>query len=353
MGYSGKLKKWVFGVTVVLMASTLVACGSAQPTAAPTTTASGATTAAPAPQTFDKVRFAGGYMGGTIYSVAMGMMQVAKKAWGDKVQLSIEETGGGVDNIVRTSMGTDQMCESNNLELLDCNNRQGSYKASKYDLAVTMVMPYESDVFWFTTMANKGWTARDLQGKTISNNTEGGMAYRLCKQILDFLGIKVTERNMTQADAATAMIEGTIVAHGTLVYAAPWDEVAARKGIWLVPPHPDDIPKIMEKFPYFAKTTFYGSKYFKTQGGGNDILTVGLKQGWVVQANMPDDMVYNLIKTAYESTTALAAAYKPMEALSAKDILTWPLKGSIHPGAAKYYQEKGITIPEDMIYKKK
>ncbi|MFC2041479.1 TAXI family TRAP transporter solute-binding subunit [Chloroflexota bacterium] len=328
--------------TLVAMIIMLTAC--AKPAATPSPT--------PAPEGFDKIRIAGGYMGGSLYSISVGMMQIAKAAWGKDIRLSIEETGGGVDNVVRVGAGYDHMCNMSQIDLAENNNREGAYKDAKHDVTAAIIWPYGYHVFWYTTLDNKGWTARDLQGKTISNNTEGGMAYKLCTKALDASGITVTERNMTQSAGAKAVLEGTIVAHGTIVYASAWDEVAGRKGVWLVPPHPDDIPKILAKYPYFSRTKFIGSNYFKVQGGGNDIDTAGCFNCWSVRADMPDDLVYKLVKAAYENVDMLGAAYKPTGTSKPEDALQWVTKNSIHPGAAKYYREMGVNIPEELVYKK-
>jgi TRAP-type uncharacterized transport system substrate-binding protein len=69
----------------------------------------------------------------------------------------------------------------------------------------------------------------------------------------------------------------------------------------------------------------------------------------VVHKDTPDDFVYEVVKATFDNVDILIAAHKSAEEVKAENVIYSPVP--LHPGAAKYYQEKGITIPERLILK--
>jgi len=91
-----------------------------------------------------------------------------------------------------------------------------------------------------------------------------------------------------------------------------------------------------------------GAPYTKTfvpkgtyRGQDADVQTAGLANYIVARADLPDDLVYNMTKAIFDSTAVLVAAH----AAAAEIRLEHALDGMpvpLHPGAAKYYKEKGL-----------
>ncbi len=80
------------------------------------------------------------------------------------------------------------------------------------------------------------------------------------------------------------------------------------------------------------------------------IFTLSLTNLLVVTKDTPTETVYLLTKTIYENLPFLNTVHKATKAMSlekAIDGLPMPL----HPGAVKYYREKGIKIPDRLIAK--
>lgn len=80
------------------------------------------------------------------------------------------------------------------------------------------------------------------------------------------------------------------------------------------------------------------------------INTIAQPNFLAVRADVDEDAVYQITKTIYENLPFLQAIHKATKAMSAeKAIAGLPLP--LHPGAAKYYREIGITIPDNLIAK--
>lgn len=81
-----------------------------------------------------------------------------------------------------------------------------------------------------------------------------------------------------------------------------------------------------------------------------DVMTIAQPNFLAVRADIDDETVYQITKTLYENLPFLNAIHKATKAMSlekALDGLPMPL----HPGAARYFKEAGLTIPEKLMAK--
>ncbi|QID17967.1 TAXI family TRAP transporter solute-binding subunit [Nitrogeniibacter mangrovi] len=85
-------------------------------------------------------------------------------------------------------------------------------------------------------------------------------------------------------------------------------------------------------------------------GQDKDVHTIAQPNFLAVRADLDEDAVYQITKTIYENLPFLNAIHKATTAMAlqkALDGLPMPL----HPGAARYYREAGLTIPDRLIAK--
>ncbi|WP_432453681.1 MULTISPECIES: TAXI family TRAP transporter solute-binding subunit [unclassified Agarivorans] len=69
-----------------------------------------------------------------------------------------------------------------------------------------------------------------------------------------------------------------------------------------------------------------------------------------VHADVDEEFVYLLTKTIYENLAFLQAIHKATLAMSLEKALAG-LPAPLHPGAARYYREQGIQIPDNLVAK--
>lgn len=81
-----------------------------------------------------------------------------------------------------------------------------------------------------------------------------------------------------------------------------------------------------------------------------DISTVAQPNFLAVNASVPDDDVYMLTKTMFENLGFLQAIHPATNDMSIETAIAG-LPAPLHPGAARYYQEIGMTIPDRLIAK--
>jgi len=81
-----------------------------------------------------------------------------------------------------------------------------------------------------------------------------------------------------------------------------------------------------------------------------DINTIAQPNFLAVNADVPEEHVYLFTKTVYENLPFLTAIHPATKAMAIEKAIAG-LPAPLHPGAARYYQEVGIEIPEKLIAK--
>ena len=85
-------------------------------------------------------------------------------------------------------------------------------------------------------------------------------------------------------------------------------------------------------------------------GQAKDINTIAQPNFLAVRADVDEDAVYQITKTIYENLAFLHNIHKATKAMALQKALAG-LPAPLHPGAAKYYSEVGLEVPEQLIIK--
>lgn len=85
-------------------------------------------------------------------------------------------------------------------------------------------------------------------------------------------------------------------------------------------------------------------------GQEKDINTIAQPNFLAVNADVDEDAVYQITKTIYENLPFLNGIHAATKAM-ALDKAIGGLPAPLHPGAAKYYKEQGIEIPDSLMAK--
>ncbi|MBV1867044.1 MAG: TAXI family TRAP transporter solute-binding subunit [Marinosulfonomonas sp.] len=83
-------------------------------------------------------------------------------------------------------------------------------------------------------------------------------------------------------------------------------------------------------------------------GQASDINTIAQPNFLAVNANVDEEHVYMLTKTMYENLPFLQAIHPATKAMAVEKAMAG-LPAPLHPGAARYYTEVGLDIPEHLI----
>ena len=188
-------------------------------------------------------------------------------------------------------------------------------------------------------------TVADLKGKVVSIGAAGSGVYFNAIDILGIYGM--TEKDIKPTyqsfgDSANALKDGKIDA-GFIVAGAPTTaitDLATTKKVYLVSLDQAHVDQLIEKSPYYTPATIAKSVY----NLDNDTHTVGVGAVLLVRDDIPADTVYGLTKDIFDNAKSLVSSHVKYGEISLKygsSIKSVPY----HPGAAKYFAEKGITVP--------
>jgi TRAP transporter TAXI family solute receptor len=95
---------------------------------------------------------------------------------------------------------------------------------------------------------------------------------------------------------------------------------------------------VTQQKPYFVKTVIPGGTY---PAQVNPVASVGLMATVTTSASVPDAMVYNLVKGVFDNFEDFKRLHPALAQLDPKKMITDGLTAPLHPGAVKYYKEKG------------
>lgn len=85
-------------------------------------------------------------------------------------------------------------------------------------------------------------------------------------------------------------------------------------------------------------------------GQEQDWNTIAQPNFLAVHAEVPEEHVYLITKTIYENLPFLQAIHPATKAMALDKAISG-LPAPLHPGAARYYEEQGVTIPEKLMPK--
>ena len=106
----------------------------------------------------------------------------------------------------------------------------------------------------------------------------------------------------------------------------------------LVPVEGPAIDKLVADNPFYAKAVVPGGMY---AGSPNDTPTFGVKATFVTSSDVPDDVVYEVVKAVFDNFDRFKGLHPAFANLKETDMIKDGLSAPLHPGAVKYYKERG------------
>ena len=191
-------------------------------------------------------------------------------------------------------------------------------------------------------------TVADLKGKRVSIGAAGSGVYFNAIDVLGCYGLTEADIIPTYqgfGDSANSLKDGQIDA-AFVVSGAPTTaivELATTKTAYLVSIEDTNIDKLLAASPYYAKTVIPAGTY---NGQAEDVSTVAVGAVILARNDIPEDAIYaltaDIFATAADANAAAAhAKYGELSLEYGASITSVPY----HAGAAKFFTEKGFTVP--------
>ena len=184
----------------------------------------------------------------------------------------------------------------------------------------------------------------DFKGKRFNVGNPGSGTRSSMEEMLGAMGWKLADFSLAselKADEhGPALCDGKIdgffygVGHPSANIQDPITTCGAR----LVPMTGPAVDKLVKANSYYAKVNIPGGLY---AGHPNPTPTYGVLASFVTSAKVSDAAVYELVKAVFENFDEFKKLHPAFVGLDPKNMIKDGLSAPLHPGAVKYYKEKG------------
>ncbi|MGD9124237.1 MAG: TAXI family TRAP transporter solute-binding subunit [Desulfarculaceae bacterium] len=185
---------------------------------------------------------------------------------------------------------------------------------------------------------------KDLKGKSISSGSPGSGQWQLLGDLLASYGMTRKDIKEDYSSFSQSVekikdnnLDASLITAGTPT--ASVTELANHHSIMILPLTGAEIDKLRKVQPYYAPTVLPAKTY---KGQAKDVKTIAVRAIWATHTKLDDKVAYNLVKALYENTDTLAKVHVKGKEISLKTALE-SISIPIHPGAMKYYKEKGLV----------
>jgi uncharacterized protein len=184
----------------------------------------------------------------------------------------------------------------------------------------------------------------DFAGKRV-NIGNPGSGTRGTWETLEEAGIVSTgdlslATELKSAEMAQSLCDGRIDAFFWLVGhpSASTQEAMSTCDAKLVHATGPGIDELVAERPYYRHATIPAGTY---PGQDEDINTFGVGATFVTSADVPEEVVYTLVKAVFENFDDLKNLHPALANLKEEEMIRDSLTAPLHAGAEKYYKERG------------
>lgn len=184
----------------------------------------------------------------------------------------------------------------------------------------------------------------DLKGKRVNIGSPGSGQRATMKVLMNAHGMTADDfrvaTELTSTEQSNALCDGKIDAYGYTVgvpnagVAVATDGCEAR----IVSLDGEVEKKLVEDRPYYAFTKIPEGTYQTTD---EDVTTFGVMATFVTNEDMDEAVVYEVTRAVMENIDDFRKLHPAFATLDPKEMITKGLSAPMHPGAEKYYKEKG------------
>lgn len=184
----------------------------------------------------------------------------------------------------------------------------------------------------------------DLKGKRVNIGNPGSGQRGTMEVLMAAKGTKTSDfkaaTELTSTEQSKALCDGKIDAYGYTVGVPNAGVAVATDGCdaRIISLNGSAEKGLVSKNPYYAFATIPKGTY-KTSS--SDVTTFGVKATFVSSIDVPTDVVYEVVRAVFENIEDFRGLHPAFKNLDPKNMMVDGLSAPLHPGALKYYKEKG------------
>jgi TRAP transporter TAXI family solute receptor len=268
------------------------------------------------------------------------------KIYGEKLGAlaSVQTTGASAENTAKISQKKAELGFAMADIVADAYSGEGNFaKAGALSNVRAVASLYPNYMQIVAPKSVKVHTLQDLKGKDIAIGELGSGTEIMAKRILAAVGITYGDINadfLSFSESIESIKNGTTdVAFLSSGYPnSEIMELVATDEVEIIPVPKELTEELKKKYPAFDIGTIPANTYKGVKEGRETVMVNSLL---ITNKDMPEEEVYELTKTLFDNLEDLRnehSSAKKIELEKATQKLPLPL----HPGAEKYYKEKGV-----------
>jgi uncharacterized protein len=283
--------------------------------------------------------------GGVYFPLGGAVANVLAKALPD-LHATVEVTGGSVDNIRLIAAGQSDLGFTMADAAADAMQGQDKFRNNKVALQ-TLLVVYPNRMHVVTLEDTGIQTLADLKGKRVSTGSPGSATEIMASRAIDVIGLDkdtdIKRERLGVAESVNALTDRRIDAFFWVggIPTAAISTLATTAGVKMkLIDHADIVDKMNEKYgKLYSKSRIKAGTYpgYKTD---SDVAEV-----WnliVTGKRMSDEDAYTIAKTLVEKKDEILKVHKEAESFSLDNQVQDRSPIPFHPGALKYFKEKGV-----------
>ena len=261
------------------------------------------------------------------------------------IRCSVESTGGSTFNINAIKAGDLDFGLAQSDVQYNATKGLGPFKDGGPHADLRAVFSVHPEPFTVLARKEAGVTKfEDFKGKRFNVGNPGSGTRDSMEELLAAMGWKLSDFSLAselKADEhGPALCDNKIDGffYGVGHPSANIQDPTTACGAKLIPLTGAAVDKLVKEKPYYASATIPGGMYANNP---NPTQTYGVLATVVTTAKTPDDTVYALVKAVFENFDEFKKLHPAFANLDPAKMVKDGLSAPLHPGALKYYKEKG------------
>ena len=270
------------------------------------------------------------------------LMNKSRKETG--IRCSVESTGGSIYNINTIRSGELEFGVAQSDWQYHAYNGTSKFKDAGPFKGLRSVFSIHAEPV--TIMARKDSGIKnitDLKGKRVNIGNPGSGTRGTWEVIEETLGWKRSDLKLAaelkSAEQTQALCDGKIDAFFWLVGhpSGNTQEAIATCDAQLVNAVDPKITVLVADRPYYRSAIIPAGMY----NNEADIVTFGVGATFITSVDVPEKIVYLLVKAVFDNLDDLRNLHPAFKNLKAEEMIRDSLSAPLHRGAEKYYKERG------------
>ncbi|MCL4767928.1 MAG: TAXI family TRAP transporter solute-binding subunit [Hyphomicrobiaceae bacterium] len=289
----------------------------------------------------DEVRLMTGPQGGIWVPLGGQLKDIWEKAIpGFQVQ---SLPGAGVANVRAIETAKAEVGFGNTITTADAI--KGNPPFNQPHASLCNVASLYPQYFQVVALADAGINSvKDIKGKALTTQPKGNTGEQITQHMLQVNGLSYSDVKtsfVSYTDSATQMKDNQaqMFTLGTGIPAASIMDIAAGRDIKLLDLS-DAIDGMRKINPGYTLLEVPAGTYPKQD---KVVKVIGYATHIVASCKLPEETVYKMTKAILDNVSSLAATSKAMAGLTAQQMAV-DVGVPFHPGAAKFYKEKGVAV---------